>query len=31
MPWSVSPGMGGQLAPECGGHVHQNLHNKNQE
>jgi hypothetical protein len=28
MPWSISPGMGGQLAPECGGHVHQNLHNK---
>jgi hypothetical protein len=26
MHWSVSPGIGGQLAPECGGQVQQNLH-----
>jgi len=25
MPWSVSPGIGGQLAPDWSGHVHQNL------
>jgi len=31
MPWSVSPETGGQLAPKWCGHIHQNLHNKNQE
>jgi hypothetical protein len=30
IPWSICRETGGQLAPEGGGHVHQNLHSPNQ-